>query len=61
MAGWAMNSGSLEKDKFPAGRYGDEYDMSGAILFLASRAGANVNGMVLLIDGGSVGVVPATY
>ena len=40
---------------------GDEQDLSGAILFLASRAGAYCNGNVLVIDGGRLSVTPASY
>lgn len=36
-------------------------DMAGTILFLASRAGAYVNGAVWLVDGGRVGTVASSY
>ncbi|KAG6853348.1 hypothetical protein C0991_005079 [Blastosporella zonata] len=36
-------------------------DMAGAILFLASRAGAYVNGAVWLVDGGRIGSVASSY
>jgi NAD(P)-dependent dehydrogenase (short-subunit alcohol dehydrogenase family) len=36
-------------------------DMAGTILFLASRAGAYVNGAVWLVDGGRIGTVASTY
>lgn len=36
-------------------------DMAGTILFLASRAGAYVNGAVWLVDGGRVGTVASCY
>ncbi|GLB38175.1 putative KR domain containing protein [Lyophyllum shimeji] len=45
----------------PLRRTGTEEDMAGAILFLASRAGAYVNGAVWLVDGGRVGTVASTY
>ncbi|KAI5363125.1 Putative short-chain dehydrogenase/reductase SDR, NAD(P)-binding domain superfamily [Septoria linicola] len=45
----------------PAGRFGTEEDMRGNILFLTSRAGAYLNGFVLLSDGGRLGQMPATY
>ncbi|KAJ7600253.1 hypothetical protein C8J56DRAFT_999647 [Mycena floridula] len=38
----------------PLKRAGTAEDMAGAILFLASRAGAYVNGSVFLVDGGRV-------
>lgn len=51
----------FEREQFPAERAGDETDMAGAILFLASRAGGYINGNVLVIDGGKLSVMPATY
>ena len=36
-------------------------DMAGAILFLTSRAGAFLNGNVVLLDGGSIGNEPGSY
>lgn len=38
----------------PAGRWGDELDMGGAAIFLASRAGQWVNGVDIPVDGGSI-------
>jgi len=48
-------------ESIPLRRAGTEEDMAGAILFLASRAGAYVNGAVWLVDGGRVGTVPSSY
>ncbi|KAK5046463.1 hypothetical protein LTR84_008266 [Exophiala bonariae] len=45
-------------EEYPGGRFGDELDMAGAILFLASRAGGYINGEILLADGGKLGTVP---
>ncbi|KAF1831421.1 NAD(P)-binding protein [Decorospora gaudefroyi] len=62
-----MTDGIFEvKDKWPRDfiplqRAGDVKDMAGAILFLTSRAGAYINGNVLLTDGGRLGILPATY
>jgi len=36
-------------------------DMAGVIMFLASRAGAYVNGAVWIVDGGRIGGVPSSY
>ncbi|KAF8743778.1 hypothetical protein AX14_000738 [Amanita brunnescens Koide BX004] len=48
-------------DTVPLRRVGTIKDMAGATLFLASSAGAYVNGAVWLVDGGRVGTVPSTY
>ena len=48
-------------DSIPEKRAGDELDATGAVLFLASRAGAYVNGNVLILDGGRLGMMPSTY
>lgn len=45
----------------PLDRPGDVEDMAGCILWLASRAGAWLSGMVVVTDGGKLSVVPATY
>lgn len=45
----------------PARRPGNEEEMAGTILYLASRAGAYCNGNVVVVDGGRLGVVPASY
>jgi NAD(P)-dependent dehydrogenase (short-subunit alcohol dehydrogenase family) len=53
--------GSVDQSIIPLTRAGTTEDMAGATLFLCSRAGAYINGMVLNSDGGRLGVVPATY
>lgn len=40
------------KSAIPRGRFGDGDDITGAVVFLASRAGAYVTGAVLPVDGG---------
>src|SRR5207253_9608529 len=40
--------------RIPAGRIGDETDMAGLAIFLASRAGDYVVGNAIAIDGGVV-------
>ncbi|KAJ7037722.1 hypothetical protein C8F04DRAFT_952371 [Mycena alexandri] len=48
-------------DSVPLKRAGTEEEMAGAILFLASRSGAYVNGAVWLVDGGRVGSFASSY
>ncbi|KAK7464839.1 hypothetical protein VKT23_006045 [Stygiomarasmius scandens] len=45
----------------PLQRAGTEEEMAGTILFLASRAGAYLNGSVFLVDGGRVVSASSTY
>nr|pir related to sorbitol utilization protein sou1 [imported] - Neurospora crassa [Neurospora crassa] len=52
-AGGSMTGGGvipLDKKTVPLGRMGDEFDMAGQILYLASRAGAYLNGNVIVVD-----------
>lgn len=53
MTKWLLENhkGHIE-DSCPLGRIGEPSDMAGAAIFLASRAGAYVNGVVLPVDGG---------
>lgn len=45
----------------PLGRMGNAADMAGCILWLASKAGAWIDGMVVVTDGGRLSVLPSTY
>lgn len=61
-----MTAGMTDRPGFnvgtiPAKRFGTEEDMRGTVLFLASRAGAFTNGVVILTDGGRLGQMPASY
>ena len=51
----------MEPKESPAERTGSPADFEGLILFLASRAGAYINGETLLTDGGRISQLPATY
>ena len=48
----ARDHGDTVATRVPAGRIGDENDMAGAAIFLASRAGDYVVGSTLTVDGG---------
>lgn len=45
----------------PMQRMGDEKEMAGTLLYLASRAGAYNNGAVIVVDGGRLGTFPAVF
>jgi NAD(P)-dependent dehydrogenase (short-subunit alcohol dehydrogenase family) len=53
---------AFEDPRFiPARRFGGEEEMAGVILYLASRAGSFCNGLVLVADGGRLGVMTSSY
>jgi NAD(P)-dependent dehydrogenase (short-subunit alcohol dehydrogenase family) len=52
---------SLPADIVAMKRMGDEKDMGGTMLYLASRAGAYCNGAVLLVEGGRLINFPTTF
>ncbi|KAI1651217.1 NAD(P)-binding protein [Daldinia loculata] len=56
-----IEKGGIGKDMVPLERAGDEKDMAGAILYLASRAGAYCNGTVIVTDGGRLTTFPSTF
>ncbi|KAI0013557.1 short chain dehydrogenase [Xylariaceae sp. FL0662B] len=45
----------------PARRFGSDEEMAGSILYLASRAGAFCNGLILMPDGGKISIMPSEY
>lgn len=58
-AGDSGKPGAVPREMVPMGRMGDEKDMSGTLLYLASRAGAYTNGEVVVLDGGRLGTFPS--
>ncbi|KAL9094873.1 MAG: hypothetical protein Q9165_002822 [Trypethelium subeluteriae] len=59
--GDATKTGAFDKSFIPAERIGSEEDMGGTVLYMASRAGSYLNGSIMVIDGGRLSVLPATY
>ena len=59
--GGLAQSSAFNLKGLPAGRTGTEEDMMGTVLWLASRAGAYANGLNVLLDGGRLSQLPATY
>lgn len=53
--------GSIDAKIIPATRTGVESDMVGTVMWIASRAGAYLNGNVTVLDGGRVSQLPGTY
>jgi NAD(P)-dependent dehydrogenase (short-subunit alcohol dehydrogenase family) len=53
--------GKFDRNLVPATRSGHEEDIAGVILWLCSKAGAYINGNVVITDGGRLGMVPSTY
>lgn len=52
---------TVPSEVVPTKRLGDEKDIAGAFLYLASRAGGYCNGLTLLVDGGRLNVFPSTF
>ena len=61
LAAGIIGNGVFPKSQIPLERVGTEEDMAGCILFLTSRAGAYCTGNVVILDGGRLSMVPATY
>ncbi|KAI0738859.1 NAD-P-binding protein [Daedaleopsis nitida] len=54
MAHTLREQGDIIRASIPLGRIGTPEDVAGACIFLASRAGAFVNGATIQVDGGSI-------
>jgi NAD(P)-dependent dehydrogenase (short-subunit alcohol dehydrogenase family) len=51
--------GPVPTTMIPMGRFGEEKDMAGTILYLASKAGSYCNGVVVVLDGGRLCTFPS--
>lgn len=51
----------MAAERSPAERTGSEQDIAGTVLFMASQAGAYLNGETMLTDGGRLAQLPAAY
>jgi 3-oxoacyl-[acyl-carrier protein] reductase len=51
-------SGTTLRRQIPAGRFGEERDLDGTLLLLASDAGRYMNGTTVFVDGGITNVLP---
>ncbi|EMD00140.1 hypothetical protein BAUCODRAFT_366689 [Baudoinia panamericana UAMH 10762] len=51
----------MPADQSPAQRTGSEQDFAGLVLFMASQAGAYLNGEAMVTDGGRLAQLPAVY
>lgn len=53
--------GAFSKSFIPAERLGSTADMAGTVLYMASAAGAYLNGCINVLDGGRITQLPGTY
>lgn len=60
-AGDPREEGALDSKMVPLRRIGTEEDYAGVILFLASKAGAYMDGTIVLVDGGRIAQIPNSY
>jgi NAD(P)-dependent dehydrogenase (short-subunit alcohol dehydrogenase family) len=56
LASWGASQETIAQN-VPLGRMGNEDDMAGACLYFSSRAGSWCTGVILNVDGGSVGAL----
>ncbi|KAK9472529.1 uncharacterized protein V1510DRAFT_417006 [Dipodascopsis tothii] len=57
----AAKLAEVARTAIPLGRIGDNAEIAGTALYLASRAGGYCNGLAVVIDGGRVSILPAVY
>ncbi|KAK1920345.1 hypothetical protein P3342_002641 [Pyrenophora teres f. teres] len=55
------DDGKVDRGVIPVERVGSEEDIAGAVLWMVGRAGAYLNGSVVVVDGGRLGVLPSSY
>jgi 3-oxoacyl-[acyl-carrier protein] reductase len=51
---WLAGEGGKMTREIPAGRFGEERDLDGALLLLASDAGRYITGETIVVDGGQI-------
>ncbi len=51
---WLAGEGAAMTREIPAGRFGEERDLDGALLLLASEAGRYITGATIVVDGGQI-------
>ncbi|KAK3052624.1 hypothetical protein LTR09_006105 [Extremus antarcticus] len=49
---WESTGGVMPKELVPQQRMGNEDELAGTVLYLASKAGGFCNGATIVIDGG---------
>ncbi|KAJ4404915.1 hypothetical protein N0V91_005651 [Didymella pomorum] len=57
----ASNPPVYGTNQIPQGRMGNVNDMAGLVLFMVGKAGAYMNGVAQITDGGRTSVFPSTY
>lgn len=53
--------GMDDKRYIPSRRFGNQEEMGGSLLYLASRAGSYCNGFILVNDGGRLAATTGEY
>ncbi len=51
---WLAGEGAKMTREIPVGRFGEEKDLDGAMLLLASDAGSYITGETIVVDGGQI-------